>query len=59
MLNEEFMQDFTNDGIEIALDPLTKSIARCTQNGDQDPTPIHDLSLFRMDGPYRTNQRHI
>jgi hypothetical protein len=53
------MQDFTNDGIEIALDPLTKSIARCTQNGDQDPTPIHDLSLFRMDGPYRTNQRHI
>ncbi|MHC1698605.1 MAG: AraC family transcriptional regulator N-terminal domain-containing protein [Geobacteraceae bacterium] len=45
------MQETSNNGMEIALETLSKIIARCTQEGDQDPTPIHDLSLFRMDGP--------
>jgi len=45
------MQEISNNEMDIALETLSKNIARCTQKGDQDPTPIHDLSLFRVDGP--------
>lgn len=45
------MQDTDDNSMEVMIDTLGKSFARCTQNGDQDPTPVSDLSLFRMNEP--------
>jgi hypothetical protein len=42
------MQDTGDKSMEVTLKALGKRIARCTQNGNQDPTAIADLSLFRM-----------
>lgn len=38
-----------NTGMEVALETLGKSIARCTEKGDQNPTPVPGLSLFQRD----------
>ena len=45
------MQDTGDKSMEVTLEALGTSIARCTQKGDLDPTPVPDLSLFRMNEP--------
>jgi len=55
MQNEVVMRNADSTGTEGALESLAKSIARCTQNGDQDPTQVPGLSLFQRDnlaGPF-------
>ncbi len=42
------MKNESKNSMEISLGLLIDSIARCTQNGNQDPTEIPALSLFRM-----------
>jgi AraC-like DNA-binding protein len=44
-------QVFENDGLEVALESLGKSIARCTEKGEQPITAVPGLSLFRRDEP--------
>ena len=51
MRNEVVMQSVENNSMEIALETLGKSIARCTEKGEQHITAIPDLSLFRRDEP--------
>ena len=48
MTTEEIMTDDRKNSMESSLELLIDSIARCTQNGNQDPTAIAELSLFRM-----------
>jgi len=44
-------QAFENNGLEIALEALGKTIARWTDKGDQRVTSIPGLSLYRRDEP--------
>ena len=44
-------KEFENNGIEAGLEALGKSIARWTDKGEQHPTAIPALSLFRRAGP--------
>lgn len=45
------MRDIDNKSLEISIDALGKSIARCTEKGDLHTTDIPGLSLFRRDEP--------
>ena len=45
------MQDTGDKSMKVTLEALGTSIARCTHKGDLDPTPVPDLSLFRMNEP--------
>lgn len=45
------MHDIENDGMKGALEALEKSIARWTEKGEQHPTAVPALSLFRRDAP--------
>jgi len=51
MRNKCVMQDVDNEGMEVALEALRKSIARCTEKGEQHTTAVPGLSLFRRDEP--------
>jgi AraC-like DNA-binding protein len=51
MRKEAVMQDMENNRMEIALETFGKSIARCTEQGEQHVTAIPGLSLFRRDEP--------
>jgi AraC-like DNA-binding protein len=51
VLIEVVMQDIDGSSVEVALDALGGLIAQYTQEGDQNPTPVPGLSLFRMDAP--------
>jgi AraC-like DNA-binding protein len=45
------MRDIDNNGLEIAIGSLGKSIARCTEKGELHTTEIPGLSLFRREEP--------
>ena len=51
MRNEADMQDIYNNSMDVALEALGKSIARCTEKGEQHVTAVPGLSLFRRDEP--------
>lgn len=51
MRNEANKQDSDNSSVDVALEALRKSIARCTENGEQHTTAIPGLSLFRREEP--------
>jgi AraC-like DNA-binding protein len=51
MRNQVFKQNVADSPMEVALDVLGKSLAQCTENGEQHITPIPGLSLFRRDEP--------
>ncbi|MHC1698931.1 MAG: AraC family transcriptional regulator N-terminal domain-containing protein [Geobacteraceae bacterium] len=51
MRNEADMQDVDNSSMDIALEALGKSIARCTEKEEQHTTAIPGLSLFRREEP--------
>jgi AraC-like DNA-binding protein len=44
-------QEFENNSMEVALEALKENIARWTDKGDQVPTEIPGLSLYRRDEP--------
>jgi len=48
MIIEVNMKNYDQGSMKGALDLLADSVARYTQNGNQDPTAIEELSLFRM-----------
>jgi AraC-like DNA-binding protein len=48
---EAFMQVIDNNSLEIAIDALGRSIARCTEDGELHTTGVSGLSLFRRDEP--------
>ncbi|MBT1077007.1 AraC family transcriptional regulator [Geobacter grbiciae] len=45
------MQDIGNKNLEVAIDALGESIARCTEKGELHTTGVTGLSLFRRDEP--------
>jgi AraC-like DNA-binding protein len=45
------MQDIDDNSLEVAIDALGKSIARCTEKAELYTTNIPGLSLFRRDEP--------
>lgn len=45
------MQNSNSNNLEGTVESLAESIARYTQKGHQDPTPVPDLSLFRLNEP--------
>lgn len=45
------MRNNENGGMEVALEALGKSIALCTEKGEQHATAVHGLSLFRREEP--------
>ena len=51
MNNRSIKQEIEDNSMEVALEALGKSIARCTEKGDQHLTAVPDLSLFRMNEP--------
>src|SRR4030066_1515487 len=51
MRNEAIIQDIEINSMEVALEALGKSIARCTDKGEQHVTAVPGLSLFRRDEP--------
>jgi AraC-like DNA-binding protein len=49
------MKNNDDSSLEVAIKSLAESIARCTQNGDQDPTRVPGLSIFQREnltGPF-------
>ena len=51
MRNEAIIQDIEINSMEVALEALGKSIARCTDKGEQHVTAVPGLSLRRRDAP--------
>jgi hypothetical protein len=51
MRNQVFKQNVADSQMDVALDALGKSIAQCTEKGEQHITPIPGLLLFRRDEP--------
>jgi AraC-like DNA-binding protein len=51
MMKEVVMQDSDNNGLEIAIEALGKSIARLTEKGELHTTAVPGLSLFRREEP--------
>src|SRR6266568_8950208 len=51
MRKEPVEQAFEDNSMEGAIAVLGKSIARCTESGDQYTTAVPGLSLFRRDAP--------
>jgi AraC-like DNA-binding protein len=51
MIKEAFMKDIENNSMEVAIEALGKSIARCTEQGEQHTTAVPGLSLFRWIEP--------
>jgi AraC-like DNA-binding protein len=51
MINQVIKQEIEDNSMEVALEALGKSIARCTDKGEQHTTAVHGLSLFRRDEP--------
>src|SRR6266480_226698 len=51
MRKEAVMKKIENNSMEDALGDMGKSIARCTEKGDQYTTAVPGLSLFRRDAP--------
>ena len=51
MQSEAVMQDTENSSMDVALEALGRSIARCTEKGEQHTTAVPGLSLFRRDEP--------
>jgi hypothetical protein len=51
MLKQAVKQAFENDGMEVVLEALGKSIARWTGKGDQHMTAVPGLSLHQRDEP--------
>lgn len=45
------MRDTDNKSLEVAIDALKKSVARCTEKGELHTTGVPGLSLFRRDAP--------
>jgi len=45
------MRDINNNRLEVAIDTLGKSIARCTEKAELYQTDVPGLSLFRRDEP--------
>jgi AraC-like DNA-binding protein len=45
------VQDIDNNSLGVALEALGKSIARCTEYGEQHTTAVPGLALFRRDEP--------
>ena len=50
-MNEAVMQEIENNSMDVALEVLGKSIARCTEKSEQHITAVPGLSLFRRDEP--------
>jgi AraC-like DNA-binding protein len=51
MQKQTVKQGFENNSLEVALEALKENIARWTDKGDQVPTAIPGLSLYRRDEP--------
>jgi AraC-like DNA-binding protein len=51
MINQVIKQEIEDNSMEVALEALGKSIARCTDKGEQHTTAVPGLSLFRRDEP--------
>ena len=51
MRKEAVMQEIEDNSMEVALEALGKSIARCTEKGELHTTPVPGLSLFRRIEP--------
>jgi len=51
MKNQAIKQEIEDKRMEVALETLTKSIARWTEQGEQHVTAVPGLSLFRRDEP--------
>jgi AraC-like DNA-binding protein len=51
MRNSAVTQDFEKNSLESALEAFGKSIARCTEQGEQHVTAIPGLALFRREEP--------
>ena len=51
MRNGAVMKDIEDNGVEVALEALEKSIARWAENGEQHTTAVPGLSLFRRIEP--------
>jgi AraC-like DNA-binding protein len=51
MMKEAVMQDSDNNGLEIAIEALGKSIARFTEKDELHTTAVPGLSLFRREEP--------
>ena len=51
MNNQAIKQEIEDNSMEVALEALGKSIARCTEKGEQHTTAVPGLSLFRRDEP--------
>jgi len=50
-MKESVMKDCEITNIEVAIGSLARSIARCTETGEQQVTAVPGLSLFRRNGP--------
>jgi AraC-like DNA-binding protein len=50
-MKEDVVQDIDNNSLGVALEALGKSIARCTEYGEQHTTAVPGLALFRRDEP--------
>ena len=51
MRNEAVMREIENNSMEVSLGALGKSIARCTEKGEQHTTAVPGLALYRRIEP--------